>query len=614
MIKGVLFSASLLSPLVAHAQTNFTTSGAVQISVGQGNVPPDSFSSEPASPPNKDLVVFTSGASNLVAGDTNESPDVFQYTPDKGIELISVIASTGQAPQTGSSSHASISAIQPDGSYAVAFMSNATDLVPGYSSPISSTYNPLQVYVRLPLSNETLLVSKGIPTTSIPGQVGADAECDDIAIVALQNPARYLIAFRSFAHNLRPPSQTAGLQYRTIFTVPITFSNGQAVVGAPQEALDPTTGTRYTGDLNNPQFSGNGRFIAFTTTAPITGLSSEYQQVYLHDRSTQQNKLISRTPAGLPGNAESTTPAVSHRAENIVFMSKASDIAGSGTATKIIRFDNDAETFSQVNLSASGEASNGEAFQAKVSPSGLLVAFSDAGTNLVSDTNTNGMIQTYLKDVRSGAIIRTSVTSSLAAGDGDSGGMNFQVTSLQNPPSTSPTFYDPGQLLSFGALGYNGSTIFTSFRSAAPNLTTYFINGGQFSNVFRTPVTPPKPRLVQNGQIEAPPDVFILKQLGGNRGARVQIVMQEFSDIFPAAGVSAASVEALASASARLKYHLEIRKAGSKQQIFRTLSKNKTVINRLSPGRYSIRYRVSKTTGKKTLRSAYSTKQQLQVS
>lgn len=615
-------ATALFIPLTVLAQTSFTTTGAVQISLGMGGVAPNSFSSEPASPPNKNLVVFSSAASNLVPGDTNDLVDVFQYTPDKGIELVSVVPTTGRAPTTGESSHPAVSAVQPDGSYAIAFLSNATDIVPGYQSALQPPYNPKQVYIRLPKSNETLLVSKGILPPSTPGQVGADAECDQVAIVALQNPTRYLVAFRSAANNLEGPLGITNT-FKTIFVAQVTFSNGQAIVGALDAADDPSTNQRYQGDLNSPQFSGNGRFVTFTTAAAINGVGNGYEQVYLHERSSRSLTLLSRTPSGAPGNGSSVAPSISHRAENIVFVTTATDIIPrDSTSAMLVRFDNELGQLSQVNVSASGLASDGAAYQARISPSGKLVAFSDSGTNLVAEAATrtaNPPIQTYLKDIRSGAIIRTSVTSSLAPGNADSGAPpSYTVYPTEVIPNTPanplpPFNYNQISALSFGALGFNGSTIFTSFRTDATNLAISGPNS-PVSNVVRTPVTPPKPRLVQNGSIEAPPDVVIVKQLGGSRGARVLITLQEFTDLVSETAMEAASVESLASASARLQYHLEIRKVGSRQQIFRTLSKNKAVINRLTPGRYSIRYRVSKKTSRRTLKSGYSAKQQLEVS
>ena len=620
--SAVAMATALLIPLTVLAQTSFTTTGAVQISLGIGGAAPNSFSSEPASPPNKNLVVFSSAASNLVPGDSNDLVDVFQYTPEKGIELVSVVPTTGSAPTTGESSNPAVSAVQPDGSYAIAFLSNATDIVPGYQSALQPPYNPKQVYIRLPKSNETLLVSKGILPPSTTGQVGADAECDQVAIVALQNPTRYLVAFRSAANNLEAPLGITNT-FKTIFVAQVTFSNGQAIVGALEAADNPSTNQRYQGDLNSPQFSGNGRFVTFTTAAAINGVGNGYEQVYLYERSSRSLTLLSRTASGAPGNGSSVAPSISHRAENIIFVTTANDIIPrDSTTAMLVRFDNELGQLSQVNVSASGLASDGAAYQARISPSGKLVAFSDSGTNLVAEAATrtaNPPVQTYLKDIRSGAIIRTSVTSSLAPGNADSGAPpTYTVYPSEIIPNTpanlSPPYnYNQVSALAFGALGFNGSTIFTSFRSDATNLALSDPNS-PVSNVVRTPVTPPTPRLVQNGSIEAPPDVVIVKQLGGSRGARVLITLQEFTDLVSESVIEAASVESLASASARLQYHLEIRKVGSRQQIFRTLSKNKAVINRLAPGRYSIRYRVSKKTSRRTLKSGYSAKQQLEVS
>jgi hypothetical protein len=620
--SAVALAATLLTPLTLYAQTGFTTTGAVQISIGVGGAAPNSFSSEPASPPNKDLIVFSSAASNLVPGDTNDLQDVFQYTPEKGIELVSVVPSTGSAPTTGDSSNPAVSAVQPDGSYGIAFLSHATDIVPGYQSALQPPYNPKQVYIRLPKSNETLLVSKGVTSPSTPGQIGADAECDQVAIVALQNPTRYLVAFRSAANNLEAPLGVTST-YKTIFVVQVTFSDGKAIVGSPEAADNPSTNQRYQGDLNAPQFSGNGRFVTFSTAAAINGVGNGNEQVYLHERSSRALTLLSRTPSGAPGNGSSVAPSISHRAENIVFVTTATDIIPRAVNTAmLVRFDNELGQLSQVNVSASGLASNGAAYQARVSPSGKLIAFSDSGTNLVTESamrTANPPIQTYLKDIRSGAIIRTSVTAAQTPGNADSGAppsYTYYPTEIfpSTPPSFIPPFnYNQVSALAFGALGFNGSTIFTSFRSDATNLA---ISSPNFpvSNVIRTPIKPPKPRLVQNGSIEAPPDVVVIKQLGSGRGARVLITLQEFSDLVSMSAMELATIESRASSSARLQYHLEIRKVGSRQQIFRTLSKNKAVINRLAPGRYSIRYRVSKKTSRRTLKSGYSAKQQLEVS
>jgi hypothetical protein len=236
-----------------------------------------------------------------------------------------------------------------------------------------------------------------------------------------------------------------------------------------------------------------------------------------------------------------------------------------------------------------------------MSPNGRLVVFSDSGTNLVPDTATNNKVQTYIKDTDTGAIIRTSVTAAGLAADGDSGGSTF---------TSGPLF---GSSPSFGGTGFNSRTLFSSFGSAAQNLTTVGISSDTRPNVFRSTITPPKPKLVKNAPIEAPPDVTIDKTLSGGKGATVSISLQEFEDI-TSSGSSAPGSKAAASSSTKITYNLEIRKVGSRQQTFRTLTRNRVTISRLSPGKYSIRYRVTKTSGRTSIKSGYSAKQSLDVS
>jgi hypothetical protein len=63
---------------------------------------------------------------------------------------------------------------------------------------------------------------------------------------------------------------------------------------------------------------------------------------------------------------------------------------------------------------------------------------------------------------------------------------------------------------------------------------------------------------------------------------------------------------ALASKGIRVRYEVEIRKAGSKQRITRVSSRNVVTVRKLEPGKYTVRYRVTATNGKKTIRTRQS--------
>jgi hypothetical protein len=602
-LLSIFLGTAVLFPTRTHAQGGFTTTGASQLSIGINNVAATNKSFEPVSPPNGDLVVFASNADNLVANDTNNASDVFQYSPGQPIQLISVVATTGQAPMTGASAEPAISPLLPDGSYAVAFVSNATDIVPDYREPPQAPNgNPRQVYIRLPKTNETLLVSGGISSTGTSGQVGANAECDQVSITALPNPNRYIVAFRSSAGNLESPPSPNQLANKTIFLVVLTTESGKTTITTPPQGARAPDHSLYEGDLNSPSISGDGRWIAFNSSAPILGATNGFQQVYLFNRASKTLRLVTRNPQGDMGNADSRGTSVSFQAEKVAFITEATNLLpGSQGNRKAYQFEPSTKTFIHVSASSTKEASNGNAFSIRMSPNGRLAVFSDSGTNLVADNVTNNKIQTYIKDTSSGSIIRTSVTAAGLAGDGDSGG-----SSLTSGPPTGPA-------LAFGGLGFNSRTIFANFRSAAQNLTAVGTSSDSLTNVFRSTVTPPKPKLVRNAPIEAPPDVVIDKTLTNGKGARVTITLQEFEDITS----SATALEAEGSsalANTKIKYSLEIRKVGARQQIFRTLTRNRVTISKLSPGKYAIRYRVTKTSGKTVIKSGYSAKQSLDIS
>lgn len=609
MLRLVLCTCTVLSLLISgvlsstpvHAQGDFATTGASQVSIGLGGAAPSGRSFEPVSPPNGDFLVFASTADNLVGNDTNGVSDIFQYSFGKPLELVSLVATTGRVPN-GASAGPAVSPVLPDGSYAVAFVSNATDIVPGYIPPQGANGNPNQVYIRLPKTNETLLVSGGVNSAGGTGQFGANADCDQISITAIPNPNRYIIAFRSKAGNLEAPASPNPLQYKTIFLATFTTSNGKTTLTTALQGARPADNSAYQGDLNSPSISGDARWVAFNSDGAIGGPSNGFQQVYLYSRASKAIRLITRSAQGEPGNADSRGTSVSFQAEKLAFITEATNLLpGATNARKAYQFETATKNFIHVNSAFGGQVSNGDAFSIRMSPSGRLAVFSDNGTNLVSDTATNNKVQTYIKDTVTGSIIRTSVTPSGLAGDGDSGG------------STAIGGGVTGPALAFGSTGFNSRTLFTDFRSAAQNLTAVGSSSDTFTNIFRSTVTPPKPKIVKNAPIEAPPDVTIEKTLPNGKGATVSIVLQEFDDLTSSATAEATS-DLQTTASTKIKYSLEIRKVGSRQQTFRTLTRNRVTISKLSPGKYSVRYRVTKTSGRTTIKSGYSAKQSLEVS
>jgi|GEM_PF-2103676 len=590
---------------IGHAQ--FTSSGAEQLSRGGSwSTTPDGSSTDPSAAPNGDIVAFASRASNLVAGDSNGYLDVFQYTPDKKIELISVAASAPPTTQIVGSSGAFVSSVLPDGAYGVAFTSDAPNLVSNYSLPPGEKINPRQVYLRLPRINKTVLVSRGRESTDA-AVVGANSGCDQVSVVAQADPDRFIVAFRSAATNLDDRSRTRTVM--TIFVVRVEIAGTEATVkqiNAPHTSAD---GKILEFPLNNPVMSGDGRFVAFSSVAAMQeGQPTEgKEQVYVFDYAAGKARMISRNAAGAPGDGDSAQPSISYQGDFVAFITRATNLVQRSVTTPMaVLFSAPTKKLTQVNTSSTGEASNGQVYAVSVNPGGKLVGFADDGSNLGNVASPAGVIQSYLKDPFTGAIVRTSTKPDGTAADGNSGAHNLELANGENPIITA---------LSLGGLGFNSRVVYSTFGSVAQNLK-FTPSSDTFANIYRTTITPPKPRFAKNAPIEAPPDTTISATLPGGKGATVIFQMQELDDSTSSSATAGARVDqviAKASSKARLQYALEIRKSGTKQRILRTSSRNTVTVRKLAPGSYTVRYRVVKTSGKTVTRTKYSPKGSLTI-
>lgn len=603
LLSGVGLLSIGTRPTISAAQV---TTGATQISVGIGNSEPlytneSTTSIDPVAAPNANFVMFSSMARNFTHAeldpanpDQNGLEDIYKYSPSKGLELMSIVPATGRAPadangqfyNPGSISPA-ISEVSADGSYAFAFASGATDLVTNYQQTSPSS-NQRQIYVRLPDLNQNVLVSVGSSPSGATGNVGAKEECA-LPAIALSgtSPTKYLVAFTSTSPNLPPSSTATGSQTKNIFLSTITVTNGVASASTVQKLVENPSGP-----LNFPALSGNGRYLVFQTQASIIpGVTSDSTQIYLYDVKLGTFELISRNSAGSPANGHSERPSISYQGNVITFRSAATDLGLSNSRAVHVVYDRDTKIFTQLNTDSNGAPSNGLPYLSQVHPNGRFATFSDDGTNLVSNT-TSQIAQTFFKDLVKGTTLLLSATSSGSAGNDVSG------TDQQERQS----FW----ALSIGASGFTSRSAFTTFTSAASNLASAGIPNSSNQFIFRSPITLPARELRSGGRIESPPDVRILKILTRKRGANVRIDLTLF-EVGESSFASAAATYASAT-KIGVKYQLELRKIGSRNVIRRTLTQNRITISKLSPGRYSIRYRATATKGRKTIRSGYSPK------
>lgn len=189
-----------------------------------------------------------------------------------------------------------------------------------------------------------------------------------------------------------------------------TGANGQYQIGNATSA--------------NPEISEDGRFVAFQSAATnlVTGDDNARQDVFVRARQGQ-TLLVSRAAgvAGALGDQESRHAGISGDGQLVVFESDATNlVAGDANAASDI-FLRDLATAGifRISTDAAGVEADGPSGFPVISADGQFVAFMSAATNL-DPNDTNGKIDIFVKELRTGRIELVSADDAGSAGDDDS--------------------------------------------------------------------------------------------------------------------------------------------------------------------------------------------------
>lgn len=399
---------------------------------------------------------------------------------------------------------------------------------------------------------------------------------------------------------------------------------------------------------SEPQLSRDGQTLAFVSdlqvlTTALPTSTSPLKQVYSLLLSPPFTPtLLSFRTDGQPAYGNSDNPSLSHDGRYVAFIHAPiqSALLGpelSGFPGRVVPFfvrhERDAPSYQQINTTHDGHPSDSVTIAGQLDDSGRYAVFSDRGTNIAPEAN--GFSQVYFKDLEpsdkspGGPLLPVSVKQTL---EGSFLGTNHSGFGTDNT----------AHLVAIGSTG-TGSflTAFTSYapefaitgnpREAAPYIFRSQVDGSfgdpptetptpthtptatttptpQASPTLTTPAAPPAPApivgepqlLVPNAPIAEPPRIEVQPTNGGKR-FNIRILLQLFS--LDPAFASKSNFLALAARGARLTYAVEIRKAGSRQRITRSSSKNVVTVRKLEPGRYTVRYRVSAKVGKRVIKS-----------
>lgn len=441
--------------------------------------------------------VFLSAAPNLIPGqdDANNAEDVFLHDRLRGtITLVSHADGAETAAGNAVSRDPQVSA---DGR-AVAFLSNASDLVPGLPPPIDVP----RLFTRDTATGGTVLVSHAASSPATPGdgRAGPFSVSADGRWIAFVDSGSNLVAGQSdtnfggdvFLYDrasgaIQLVSHSAGSASRaanSTSTFPVINGDGRFVAYLSQASdlvpgqagglfvFDRVLGTTVRASPSagfQLAISRDGRSVVFVSPAanlvPGQVDTNGADDVFLWDRTTGSTVLVSHA-AGSPTTAANlrsyltltafTPPAISADGLRVVFLSDATNLvpgeADSNFTPDVFLFDRASGAAALVSHAAGSllTAGNRNSYEPAVSADGRFVAFVSLSTDLVpgqADLNGPGGYDVFHYDRGAGTI---TLSSHIPASETTTGG-----------PASSAFFVAP-------RISADGS--WTLFTNRAPDL------------------------------------------------------------------------------------------------------------------------------------------------
>ena len=214
---------------------------------------------------------------------------------------------------------------------------------------------------------------------------------------SVSTTARY-VAFASDADNLAANAMNG---YRNIFL-------SDLVMGTNVLVSVNTNGVGGSGNSSQPSLSGDGRWVAFTSTASdlVPGDNNNSCDVLVSDLQSGTTTLVSENASGTgPGNANSFSPTISSDGRFVMFYSLAQNLAagsfGSGVTNLFLR-----DRQSQTTYALTASSTQNGVTSAAMTPDGRQVAFIGRSPVLAA-------WYLYVWDSNLATIIYTNTTSPL---------------------------------------------------------------------------------------------------------------------------------------------------------------------------------------------------------
>lgn len=352
-------------------------------------------------------MAFDSDASNIVANDSNGVTDVFivnraqpwgqNGTPWKAGSTKLISAGFDGSPANGPSYRPAVSGDSRHLPRCVAFLSDASNLVPGDTNGVTDAF----VYNLATAKITRVSVgSAGAEANGPTSDVSVDGACERVAFSSsATNLALTATAKPGWKSSVSKPASGKQVYIRII--------DGQGY-DAQLKGLtflgSQTGGTPGNADSYDVDFARAGKAIVFTSLASnltpgdSNGVSDIYERTLTRSykrlgngKGTQQflfkTRLVSATRSGQAGNGASLDPSSTDDGRYVAYETTASNLlAGdSNGASDIAEADLAGRFPSQTWVSKSkfvGRPGNGDSNEPTISDAGEFVFFSSAATNL----------------------------------------------------------------------------------------------------------------------------------------------------------------------------------------------------------------------------------------
>lgn len=375
----------VIEAAVALARTPFLPGLTERVSVSSNGVEGDAQSLNPSISTDGRYVVFDSEAGNLVAGDYNGIGDTFVRDRQLGTTTRITGGGGGGTPM-----------ISADGRF-VAFASADSNLVPG------DTNWAIDIFVYELANGQTERVS-----VDSEGQEANGGSLEPF----LSSDGTY-VAFISHATNLSP---WPGNGWPQVFL-------HDRQTGVTEMVSLNTSGEPSLGLHHYPTVSADGRYIAFASLAGdlVPNDTNGDHDIFVRDRQTGVTERLSMTWDGQEANEDNTLPVIAANGRYVVFYSEANNLIPNDTNSRTDIFVRDLwlDVTERVSVDSNGQQVDGGSGYTSISADGRYVAFNSGATNLVTgDTNETSDI--FLHDRQTGATERVNLSVSGEQSNGES--------------------------------------------------------------------------------------------------------------------------------------------------------------------------------------------------